>query len=236
MRGAFSRLSESAIRIVPRAIAALLVIGLFWFLAMGARALMRAAFARIVEDLTVENLIKQVAYYSIWVLGLIVAVDALGFEPQTVIAGLGLTGLALGFALKDILSNFVSGLLLLVLRPFQIGDQIVVGETEGAVERIRLRATDIRTYDGRLVLVPNAQIFTSRVTNNTASPVRRASVQLHLGYGSNLPLAVEVLRKAVVESDGVLPDPPVVVRVTSWARKIFRSSCGFRPTRVAQTM
>ena len=210
---AFSRLLESAIRIVPRVLAALVVLGLFWALAAGIRRLMRAVFRRVIDDLTVENLLKQLAYYAIWVLGLLVAVDALGFQPQTVVTGLGLTGLALGFALKDIISNFVSGLLILALRPFELGDQIVVGETEGAVERIRLRATDIRTYDGRLVLVPNAELFTSRVTNNTASPVRRAVVPLFLGYDSDLPNAVEVVRAATVATPGVLADPPVTVRV-----------------------
>jgi small-conductance mechanosensitive channel len=170
-------------------------------------------FRRVIDDLTVENLLKQLAYYAIWVLGLLVAVDALGFQPQTVVTGLGLTGLALGFALKDIISNFVSGLLILALRPFELGDQIVVGETEGAVERIRLRATDIRTYDGRLVLVPNAELFTSRVTNNTASPVRRAVVPLFLGYDSDLPKAVDAVREATAATSGVLADPPVSVRV-----------------------
>nr|MDQ3323828.1 mechanosensitive ion channel family protein [Acidobacteriota bacterium] len=132
---AFSRLLESAITIVPRFLAAVLVLGLFWLIAAGVRWLMRVIFRRIVEDLTVESLIKQVAYYAVWALGLLVAADALGFDPQTVVTGLGLTGLALGFALKDIISNFVSGILILVLRPFELGDQIVVGETEGSVER-----------------------------------------------------------------------------------------------------
>lgn len=213
VRGGFSSLTESAIRVVPRVIAASLVIVLFWLLAAAARALMRALFRRVVHDLTIENLVKQVAYYFIWVLGLVVAVDALGFEPQTVIAGLGLTGLALGFALKDILSNFVSGILLLLLRPFELGDQIVVGDTEGAVERIRLRATDIRTYDGRLVLVPNADLFTSRVTNNTASPVRRAGARLHLGYGTDLRHAAEILRAAAAATEGVLGEPAAAARV-----------------------
>lgn len=91
---------------------------------------MRLIFRRVVEDLTVENLIKQVAYYAVWALGLIVAADALGFVPQTVITGL--TKLALGFALKDIISNFISGILILVLRPFELGDQIVVGTRKAA--------------------------------------------------------------------------------------------------------
>ena len=213
VQAAFSRLLESAIRIVPRVLAALLVLGLFWLLATGVRAALRAIFARVIEDRTVESLVKQGAYYAIWTLGLIVAVDALGFQPQTVVTGLGLTGLALGFALKDIISNFVSGLLILALRPFELGDQIVVGETEGSVERIELRATQIRTYDGRLVLVPNAEVFTSRVTNNTASPVRRAVVPLFLGYDSDLPRAVEVVRRATAAAPGVLAEPPAAVRV-----------------------
>ena len=210
---AFSRLLESAITIIPRALAAILVIGLFWFIAAFVRRFMRFVFRRVVEDLTVENLIKQVAYYTIWILGLIVAADALGFDPQTVITGLGITGLALGFALKDILSNFVSGLLLLVLRPFKLGDQIVVGETEGNVERIELRATQIRTYDGRVVLVPNAEVFTSRITNNTAQPVRRGSVELFLGYDSDLQTATRVIREATQSAEGVMAEPPASVRV-----------------------
>lgn len=210
---AFSRLSESAITIVPRLVAALLVIGLFWLLATGARWLMRILFRRIVEDRTVENLIKQIAYYAIWALGLMLAIDALGFQPQTVVAGLGLTGLALGLALKDIISNFVSGLVILTLRPFELGDEIVVGETEGNVERIELRATHIRTYGGRLVLVPNADVFASRVTNNTASPVRRASVTLYLGYEADLRRASEVARDATLRTPGVLGEPPPVVRI-----------------------
>lgn len=209
----FSRLTESAIRVIPRALASLLVIILFGLVAAFVRWLMRVIFRRIVDDLTTENLIKQVAYYSVWALGILVAADALGFDPQTVVAGLGLTGLALGFALRDIISNFISGLLILVLRPFKLGDQIVVSETEGSVERIDLRATQIRTYDGRLVHVPNSELFTSRVTNNTASPVRRGSVRLFVDYSTDLKQLTAVLGSAIYEAEGVLQEPPASVRV-----------------------
>lgn len=210
---AFGRLIESTIVIIPRAIAALLVIGLFWAIATFVRWLMRIIFRRIVEDLTVENLIKQVAYYAVWILGLIVALDAFGFDPQAVATGLGLTSLALGFALKDILSNFISGLLILVLRPFELGDQIIVGETEGNVERIELRATQLRTYDGRVVLVPNAEVFTSRIINNTAAPIRRGSVALFIGYDSDLQKAIGIIQNAAQVTDGVLEEPAASVRV-----------------------
>lgn len=210
---AFARLLESTIVIIPRALAGLLVIVLFWAIAAVVRWLMRLIFRRIVADLTVENLVKQIAFYAVWTLGIIVALDAFGFDPQTVATGLGLTSLALGFALKDILSNFVSGILILVLRPFELRDQIIVGETEGNVERIDLRATQLRTYDGRVVLVPNAELFTSRIINNTASPVRRSRVSLSIAYNSDLQQVMTVASKAAQATEGVLADPPVSVRV-----------------------
>jgi small conductance mechanosensitive channel len=211
-RAAFGRLLESAAHLVPGVLAAVGVVLLFWGLASLTRVLLRAITARLIPDDTAASLIWQAGYYTIWIMGVFVAAGALGFEPEHVVTGLGLTSLALGFALKDILSNFVSGILLLLLRPFQLGDQIVVGETEGSVERIELRATQIRTYDGRIVYVPNADIFTSRVTNNTAAPIRRATVEIPLSYDQDFRQASQVLLRAVENSPGVLTDPPASVR------------------------
>jgi small-conductance mechanosensitive channel len=213
IESAFGRLAESAIQRVPRVIAAVLVLLVFWVLAWGVRALLHLLFKRTVEDLTVESLVKQLTYYGILTVGFVVAIDALGFNPTTVAGALGLTGLVLGFALKDILSNFVCGLLLLAMRPFQIGDQIVIGNLEGSVEKIELRATRLRAYDGRVLLVPNAEVFTSRIVNNTADPVRRGSVDLHVGYDTDLRLAVDTAHRATVAADGVLALPPPMVRV-----------------------
>ncbi len=210
---AFARLLESAIHIIPRILAALLVLLLFWGLAAGVRTLMRMIFSRLGDDRTVENLVRQVSYYTVWLLGLIVAASAFGLEPGTLATGLGLTSLALGFALKDILSNFVSGLLILTLRPFELGDQIIIGETEGSVERIELRATQIRTYDGRRVLVPNAETFTSRVTNNTAAPIRRGKVVCALGYDVDIDATTQILCQAAQHTPGVLATPPASVRL-----------------------
>jgi small conductance mechanosensitive channel len=210
---AFGSLFESAITVIPRIIAVMLVLLLFWVIIAVIRWLTRLLFRRFSGDVTMENLIKQTTSFVIWIIAIIVAVDALGFDPQVVITSLGLTSVALGFALKDILSNYVSGILILGFRPFMIGDQIVVGETEGNVERIDLRATHIRTYDGRLILVPNGELFTSRVTNNTASPIRRASVTLPVRYDADLRKAAEVIISTVMSTPGVLQDPVPSVRV-----------------------
>jgi len=210
---AFGRLAESATRVVPRALAATTVILLFWLVARTIRWLLSLIFRRVIEDVTVESLIKQLSYYAILALGFFVAVDALGFNPTTVAAGIGLTGVVLGFALRDVLSNFVSGLLLLMLRPFRIADQIVIGELEGSVERIELRATRLRAYDGRVMLVPNAEVFTSRIINNTADPIRRGKVEAWIGYDTDLRLAVATALKAAADAEGVLPQPAPAVRV-----------------------
>lgn len=210
---AFARLLESAIVVIPRALAAFLVLALFWALANGVRWAMRVIFRHLISDLTVENLIKQIGYYTVWALGLLVAATAFGLDPETAATGLGLTSLALGFAMKDVLSNFVSGLLILTLRPFELGDQIVIGETEGTVEPIELRATMIRTYDGRMVSVPNSETFTSRITNNTASPVRRASIELQLDYVADLRAAIQCLADTASRDDAVLPSPAPSVTV-----------------------
>ncbi len=212
IQSAFAGVAESAVRTVPRVLAALLVISAFILLAWSVHRLLRAVFRRTVEDRTLENLIKQSVYYAIVLLGVIIAAGALDVSPQALVTGLGLTGLVIRFALKDILSNFVSGLLILALRPFKIGDQIVVGETEGAVERIELRATQIRTYDGRVALVPNAEVFTSRIVNHTADPIRRGTVAIRAGYDVDLQTALLILREAAAGAPGVI-DRPVSVRV-----------------------
>lgn len=213
VKTAFAGVLESTVRLLPRGVAAGLVLLLFWSIAWAVRAGLRLLLERFVLDLTLQNLIKQIAYYSVWVLGVVVAIDALGVDRRSMVTGLGVTSLALGFALKDILSNFVSGLLLLILRPFRVGDEIAVGETEGRVTRVRLRATEIRTYDGRLVLVPNSEVFTSRVVNNTASPVRRATLHAFLGYDVDVPRAMSVLVEAVSCTRDVLPQPPPSAQV-----------------------
>ena len=145
------RLLEKAAGLLPTIAAAVMVLVVSWALAGLARQAARFG-TRYVESPTRRNLIRQLAHYTV--------------------TGIGLGGGALGFALKDSLSNFVSGLLILLSRTFEINDQIVVGETEGTVERIEFRATHIRTYDGRLVPVPNGE--SSRRARPT-TPHRRSA-------------------------------------------------------------
>jgi small-conductance mechanosensitive channel len=205
-------LLNDLVELLPSLAAALLVLAIFWLLATLIRRITRFA-TQWVDNPTRRSLIRQISYYLVWIVGLFVALGVLGVDARAVATTLGLGGIALGFALKDILSNFVSGLLILVGRTFEIGDQIVVGQTEGTVECIELRTTHIRTYDGRLVLVPNAEVFTSRVTNNTASPLRRASVSVYLDYRQEYERALVVIRETVARVPGVSAQPAASVRL-----------------------
>jgi small-conductance mechanosensitive channel len=136
---------------------------------------------------------------------LTIAVDS--FEPGQLIQLLGIGSVAIGFAFHDILQNFLAGILLLLTEPFKIGDQIVVNEFEGTVENVETRATTIRTYDGRRVVIPNAELFTESVIVNTAFPVRRTEYDVGIGYGDNIGEAMRLILEAVREAEGVLEEP-----------------------------
>lgn len=208
----FQRLIAAVVKVLPAAISALIVLAVFWVLARLVRRVARAG-AQYIDDQTTRLLVTQVSYYVVWVVGLSVALDAVGVNLQSAVTALGLGSVAIGFALKDILSNLVSGILILAMHPFEIGDQIVIGDTEGTVEQIEFRATYIRTYDGRLVLVPNGEVFTSRITNNTASPLRRASVYVYLGYKEDMGRALSTILETVRSVPGAAATPPPSMRL-----------------------
>lgn len=99
---------------------------------------------------------------------------------------LGVGGVAIGFAFKDIFQNLGAGILILLTRPFRIGDQIISGTNEGTVESIEVRASVLRTYDNRRVVIPNSDLYTNRVTVNTAYENRRLAVEVGIGYGDDI--------------------------------------------------
>jgi len=203
--------------LIPRLASTLLVFAITFFGARGARGAVRPIFRRSSVDVNTQQLVRTLAYYSVWVLGWIVALGTLGINPATLVAGLGVTTIAIGFALKDLLSNFVSGFLILTTRPFALGDQIAVREYEGTVEKIELRATHVRTYDNRLVIIPNADLYTATITNNTASPYRRQEFVVGVGYEVDLRKAIQLAERVARETPGVLADPAPDVLIDALA-------------------
>jgi small-conductance mechanosensitive channel len=128
-------------------------------------------------------------------------------KPADLLSTLGIGSVAIGFAFKDVLQNWLSGLLILYRRPFRPGDQIVSGEFEGTVDRIEARATMIRTYDSQLVVIPNSDIYTRAVTVRTAFAKRRSELGVGIGYSDDLDRACEIICDALQTVDGVEREP-----------------------------
>lgn len=143
------------------------------------------------------------------VIGLLVAavIAFENFTPTRMIEFLGLGSVAVGFAFRDVLQNYLAGILLLLTEPFRIGDQIIFGAYEGTVEDIQTRATFVRTYDGRRVVIPNGELFTNSVLVNTAFEKRRLEYDIAVGYGDDIAHAKRLILEAVNECDTVLAEP-----------------------------
>src|ERR1700730_12245373 len=149
-------------------------------------------------------------------LGFLVAfsVVAPSFQAGDLIKILGISGVAIGFAFQNILQNFLAGLLLLWAEPFRIGDEIKLDNYEGSVEEIQTRATFIKTYDGRRVVIPNADLFTHAVTVNTALDIRRWEYDVSLKGVQSLNDIKSRIVATVSKVPGILSDPPPEALVT----------------------
>ncbi|HEY9404857.1 MAG TPA: mechanosensitive ion channel domain-containing protein [Pyrinomonadaceae bacterium] len=163
----FTELHHSLLRALPGMFRGVLVFLVFWIVAGAGRRVIALAAPRVRADTGVVLLLSRIYYYGILIFGTITALGAAGMNVSALVTGLGLTGFALGFALKDVLSNLLSGIMLLLYRPFNIGDRIRMGEYEGMIETIRMRDTLVRAGDGRLIVIPNTKLITEVVVNYT---------------------------------------------------------------------
>jgi small conductance mechanosensitive channel len=194
--------------ILPNLGIALVVFTLFLAAAWVAkRAVRHVAQRRDRGDLGI--LLGGFAKWATVLLGLLVVATIVfpSVRPADVLATLGIGSVAIGFAFKDILQNWLSGLLILYRRPFRRGDEIKSGEFEGTVEHIEARATLIRTYDGQQVVIPNSDIYTRAVTVRTAFPKRRSEYDVGIGYGDDIERACQVILEALRGIEGVEKDP-----------------------------
>lgn len=186
LTGLVSDLQAKAAAAASGLFTAVLVFAVFYLVAHVGQRVIAVAAPRVKADTGVVLLLSRVYYYGVLTFGLITALGTAGVNVSALVAGLGLTGFALGFALKDVLSNLVSGIMLLVYRPFQIGDQIRMGDYEGTIETIRMRDTVLRSFDGRYVIIPNTKLITEIVVNNSAAPLVRTSLWFDVAGAADL--------------------------------------------------
>ena len=200
---------KGLIALLPNLLLALLVSVLFFLLGRGVRTMVRRLTGRYPNHQNVGLLLGRLAQGTIVFIGLLLAlaITVPSFKPAQVIQLLGISGVAIGFAFKDIFQNFLAGILLLVTEPFRLGDQIVAGGFEGTVEDIQTRATTIKTYDGRRVVIPNAELFTGSVVVNTAFDCRRTEYEVGIAYGDDIPQAKAIILRVLHQIPGVLDTP-----------------------------
>ena len=197
--GVFGKLQANILDAVPHLITGAMILAIFLIVAWIGQRIIAYAAPRVHADTGVVLLLSRVYYYSVIVFGLITGLETAGLNVSALIAGLGLTGFALGFALKDVLSNLVAGLMLLMYRPFHIGDQIKMGEFEGTIKTIRMRDTVVRSYDGRLIIIPNTKLITEVVINNTMAKLSRESIAVNIPVDAQTDVAREIFARAMTE-------------------------------------
>ena len=174
----FNSFAAGFFLLIPNIIAAVIFLAIFWVIARIARgAIIRVAHHRGRPDL--GNLLGSLAHGAVLLLAFLFAAAIVfpSVNPGGIFATLGVGSVAIGFAFKDILQNLLAGLLLLINRPYRRGDQIKIKEFEGTVEHIESRATLIKTYDGRRVIIPNSDVYTSPVVVNTAFPTAVTNIR-----------------------------------------------------------
>jgi small-conductance mechanosensitive channel len=159
-------------------------------------------------DLEVIVLFRLLIRWGIRVLGLVIALEMIApGRFGSLVAGLGVAGFTIGFALQDVAKNFVAGIILLWQQPFDIGDGIQVGDYAGTVLGITLRTTEIRTWDGRYVLIPNGDVLTSPIENFSKPPRRRIGISAGISSDSDLDQVTRIALDAIKDVPGLLEDP-----------------------------
>lgn len=203
---------------LPRFALALVVAMFFYVLGWLVRRGMARAGNGDTSRHTLNIALGRIAHGALATIGILFAVAAAfpDFSAGNLIGALGIGGIAIGFAFKDIFENFLSGILILITRPFRIGDQIIFDKYEGTVEDIHIRATWLKTYDGRRVVIPNSDLFTNAVTVNTAFESRRLEYDFKLKNGDGVARAKEIIGRVLQETKGVLPDPKADVVITAF--------------------
>jgi small conductance mechanosensitive channel len=193
---------------VPSLMVAIVVFLIFYFVSILLSRVIRRATEEHRRNLGV--VFARLAGAAVVLLGVLVAfsIVAPSFQAGDLIKLLGIGSVAIGFAFQNILQNFLAGLLLLWAETFRVGDQIKLDNFEGTVEDIQTRATTIKTYDGRRVVVPNAELFTKSVTVNTAFETRRWEYELSTIAPEPLPELKSTLVDSLIRVDGVLSTPP----------------------------
>ena len=176
--------------------------------------LVKAALGRSNTDAMLTHFLGNITYGVLIIAVVLAALDSLGVNVTSLMAILGAAGLAVGLALKDSLSNFAAGVMIIIFRPFKIGDFISAGGASGVVDEIGLFATLMHTGDNQRVIVPNSSILGSNIINTSALPTRRIDLVISIGYDDNIGQARDIIMSILTSDERILADPAPGVAVS----------------------
>lgn len=216
------------IELLPQLAVAIVILIATWLAASGMKKLIRR-MSRSRFRPSLQALLLHLGGIGIWLVGVMIAAIIIfpSLTPASMLAGLGIGSVAIGFAFKDIFENFLAGIIILFRREMRIGDFVECEDIEGEVEKILIRETHIRKVDGQLVIVPNAIIFKNPWTIRTDQKLRRTTIVCGVAYGEDVDASREVIRKAVLGCESVTTDDsPVQI----FAQEFNSSSIDFEVT------
>ena len=204
---------EALIIMLPNIILALIVGILIFFISKGIRILLKRYILARWQNEELKTIFAKVMQIIVISLGLIFALSIVNLDKTvtSILAGVGIAGIAIGFAFQDIAANFISGLFMASNKPFTIGDVIDTGDISGTVKVLNLRTTVVRTFQGNDVIIPNNQIFQNPLLNYSTSPERRIDLAVGVSYDADLSQVRELTIQAIKTIDGIMPEKPIEV-------------------------
>ena len=183
------------------------------FIARTISNLIQKALQRSSTDAMLVSFLGNIVYGILLVAVVLAAIDSLGVNVISLLAILGAAGLAIGLALKDSLSNFASGVMIIIFRPFNIGDYITAGGSSGVVDDIGLFCTLLHTGDNQRIILPNSAIMGGTILNTSALPTRRIDLVIGIGYDDNIAEARDIIMGIIESDERILEDPAPSVAV-----------------------
>ena len=195
--------------------ALILVIGIW--LAKRIKSWINTLLGKRNVDVMLASFLSSIAHILIVAFVVIAALGQLGVQTTSLVAIIGAAGLAVGLALQSSLSNFASGVMIIALRPFKVGDFIEAGGVTGVVEGIQIFSTQMRTGDNKLIIVPNGSVTAGSITNYSAKETRRVDLVFGIGYDDDIKKAKSLLTEIVNADERVLKDPEPVIAVSELA-------------------
>ncbi|MBL3520533.1 mechanosensitive ion channel family protein [Aliarcobacter lanthieri] len=174
---------------------------------------------RKVDDIdeTLVKFLENIVYYALITVVILASLNKLGVETTSFLAILGAAGLAIGLALKDSLGNFASGVMIVLFKPFKVGDSVIAGGASGTITEVTIFNTVFLTADNQKIIVPNAKITSASITNVNANDTRRIDITIGISYEDSIKQAKEVLTKIINDNSKVLKDKAVGIAVTELA-------------------